>query len=239
MVSIAVAQLQMQAALGADEFDRSLLYDRDVAQTRGTSSWVIGGAVVLIASAAAYQASSGSPGIQTVLALALGLIVIGASIAFSFWVSRRVYEDREQLIRRVDRALHEFAERGGHAFTPGGSSDYPGVPTMTIPGRVQWTRDSLSFRIFLSECDEEQELVVAVGPVPANRERLTGRTKMLSPRARKLVRDLVGGRASVAVDAGGQLTVRFRGDLVHFLDRDGLPALVDRTAALAEDLRAP
>jgi len=97
--------------------------------------WLVASAVLLTAATLALRQLP-SVGLEEVGALALGLLVMGGSIALSLHWAQRQRATSARAVERVDAALRVLARQTGHVFLDGGSYSHPMVGVIPYSGSV-------------------------------------------------------------------------------------------------------
>jgi hypothetical protein len=212
--------------------------------------WMVVGVVALTAGGLALRllARAGGAEPASLSTLALGLCVLGSTVALSLHFAKHQREVRERLVGRIDAIFRALAAQGDDTYVanPHPVYEHPFVGSIHFPGRVRGTRGTLRWELFVQEDEDSIALVVSAGPVTGAKGRLTPKTRDLSPEVRHHVEQLgtICDRMTLEApgaifEAGGMplvsnlALVATRNTKLELVTPETLGVMVQRSLALA------
>jgi hypothetical protein len=180
--------------------------------------------------------------LQLVLVGLLSIALMGGTVAFALWLSRRGREDHNARARLINAAFSAVAARRGDTVVPGEPYEHPMMGEFQGIDRVRGVRGALTFRMNYTQggSDSPDVFTISVSPIGAPTGRLKKNTRDLSPESRALVDEFadLGHVIHVEPETRGNnmLVVTLDEARPDALEPETLASLVERTVALAKAL---
>ena len=180
--------------------------------------------------------------LQLVLIGLLGIALMGGTVAFGLWLSRRGREDHNVRAQLINAAFSAVAARRGDTVISGEPYEHPMMGEFQGIDRVRGVRGALTFRMIYTQggSDSPDVFSISVGPIGAPTGRLKKNARDLSPESRALVGEFVDLGHTICVEPeskeNNRLVVTLDETRRDALEPEILTSLVERAVALAKAL---
>jgi hypothetical protein len=205
-------------------------------------AWLVGSSLAIACVALAFAANVMPRPMdwEDAAGVAVGLAVMGGSIAISLKLTSFARRRRDAHVARADEALRVVAARHSARYLAVDPYEHPAVGSIRYAGKVHGLASGRAWTATLTEGEDlgEQAFEIVVQGVPFRRTRLKSGDPALSAAARALVDELVLRKHSVEMVPLGTLRIVAGNRFTLGADATELEALVHRVLALAEHLTA-